>query len=126
MAGQNFQYNSQLVSYLFALYQLHNAETGSEDAFTLYHQVQESTQATSSSSMGPALPALGHALAGSMATASTKLLLYPLELIITRLQVQRQLHGPKEAPSAAQDADAEYKNVLDAAQKIYKLSLIHI
>jgi len=120
MASSSFTYNSQLVSYLFALYQFHHAEPGMEDAFTLYHKVQESPRSTRSSSASPALPALGHALAGSMATASTKLLLYPLELIITRLQVQRQFHGPKEAPSAAQDADAEYKDLVDAARKIYK------
>lgn len=119
MAGQDFTYNSQLVSYFITLYRFHNAEAGIEDAFTLYHLVQESPESTRSSG-GPALPALGHALAGSMATAATKLLLYPLELMITRLQVQRQLHGPKEAPSAAQHADAEYKSLVDAAQKIYR------
>lgn len=120
MGGHDVSYNSQLVSYLFALHQLHNAETGSEDAFAVYHLVQESPESPTRRSTGPALPALGHALAGAVATAGSKLLLYPLELITTRLQVQRQLHGPKEAPSAAHDADAEYVSLVDAVRKIYK------
>jgi len=71
---------------------------------------------------GPALPALGHALAGSLATASARrLLLYPLELVTARLQVQRQLQGPQEAPSAARDADAEYSSFIDAFVKIYRV-----
>ncbi|KAK5129561.1 hypothetical protein LTR08_003147 [Meristemomyces frigidus] len=120
MGDQNTSYNSQFVSYLLALHQFHNAETGSEDPFSLHHRIQGSSNATSAGSIGPALPALGHALAGGAATAGTKLLLYPLELVATRLQVQRQLHGLKEAPSAAHDADAEYSSLVDAVQKIYK------
>lgn len=108
--------SNQLVRYLFALHRLHNAEFA-EDSFTLYHQVQEGA---GSALAGPALPALGNALAGSLATASAKVLLYPLDLIVARLQVQSQLRGPREAPSAAQDAEAEYSSVLDAAKKIYK------
>ncbi|KAK5112989.1 hypothetical protein LTR85_011011 [Meristemomyces frigidus] len=120
MGGQDIPHNSQLVSYLFALHQFHNAETGSEDAYALYHLVQESPDAPTAASSGPALPALGHALGGAVATASAKLLLYPLELVTTRLQVQRQLHGPRETPSAAQDADAEYSSLADAVRKIYR------
>lgn len=112
-------YNSQLVRYLIALYALHDAEYGTQDAFTLYHLLQEDSGKASFIGGGPALPALGHAVAGGAATAFTKLLLYPLDLVITRMQVQRQVHGPKEAPSAARDADAEYTNVVDAARKIY-------
>ncbi|KAI6865827.1 hypothetical protein KC343_g1822 [Hortaea werneckii] len=121
MSSPNIPYNSQLVSYLLALYQFHHAETGSEDAFALYHLIQETDDtAQSKTGPGPALPALGHALAGAVATASSKVLLYPLELVTTRLQVQRQLRNKGEAPSAAQDADAEYHSILDAAKKIYK------
>lgn len=115
----NHVYNSQLVSYISALDRLHTANYGAEDAFDLYHQVQEQSKGAGSLSGGPARPALGHAVAGSVATATTKILLYPLDLVITRLQVQRQLHGPREAPSAASDADAEYSTVLDAVRKIY-------
>ena len=120
MAGKNPTFNSQLVSYLLALHQLHNAEYGSEDAFSLYHIIQEEAGKSPNAGIGPALPALGHALAGSVATASAKLLVYPLELCITRLQVQRQLRGKGEAESAAKDADKEYSSLLDAMRKIYK------
>ena len=120
MAGKNPTFNSQLVSYLLALHQLHNAEYGSEDAFSLYHIIQEEAGKSPNAGIGPALPALGHALAGSVATASAKLLVYPLELCITRLQVQRQLRGKGEAESAAKDADKEYSSLLDAMKKIYK------
>ena len=121
MGNDNMVYNSQLVSYLLALHRLHHAEFGPEDAFSLYHIIQEEAgNGSAASGVGPALPALGHALAGSLATAGAKVLLYPIDLVVTRLQVQRQLRGKGEAESAARDADKEYSNVLDAAQKIFK------
>lgn len=46
--------------------------------------------------------------------------MYPLDLVIARLQAQKQLRGPEEAPSAAHDLDAEYDGLLDAARKIYR------
>ena len=61
---------------------------------------------------GPALPALGHALAGSTGAAISNIVTYPLALIITRLQIQRQLRG-KFSQSE------EYKSILDAVEKIY-------
>ena len=113
-------YNAQLVRYFGSVFSLHSAEYGHQDAFTLYHRIQEeANRGASSIGGGPILPALGHAVAGSAATAVTKLLLYPLDLVITRMQVQKQLSGPREAPSAARDGDAEYENLLDAALKIY-------
>lgn len=118
MANTNpIVYNSQLVSHLTNLLRFHTAHYGPEDAFTLYHIIQEEAPNAASA---PILPALGHALAGSIATAGAKALLYPLELVITRLQVQRQLRGKGEAESAARDADAEYAGLLDAGMKIYK------
>ncbi|KAK1070285.1 hypothetical protein LTR12_006510 [Friedmanniomyces endolithicus] len=93
------------------------------DFSSQYHQFQGSPGSLGSTFVelagGPALPALGHAIAGSLATAGSKLLVYPIELVTTRLQVQRQLRGSKEAPSAARGADAEYKSFLDGVQKIY-------
>jgi Mitochondrial carrier protein len=67
-----------------------------------------------STSLSPALPALGHALAGSTGAAISNLCIYPLDLIITRLQVQRQLRKS----SSIRDEE-EYEGVLDAADKIY-------
>lgn len=122
MAGQETAdtvYNAQLVRFFGALFSLHFTEYADQDAFTLYHRIQEEANKGLSIAGGPILPALGHAVAGSAATAATKLLLYPLDLVITRLQVQKQLSGPREAPSAAKDGDAEYDNLIDAARKIY-------
>ncbi|KAF2085537.1 mitochondrial carrier [Saccharata proteae CBS 121410] len=84
------------------------------DAFTLYHQVQEE-QTSHASQIGPALPALGHATSGAVGTAISKLVLYPLDLIITRLQVQSQFKGASEPAT-----DDDYNDIVDAAQKIYK------
>ncbi|KAK6582270.1 hypothetical protein PZA11_004678 [Diplocarpon coronariae] len=90
----NFNYNSQL------------------DAFSLYHRVQEPS---SSAPDGAGLPALGHALAGSAGTAISNLSLYPLDLVVTRLQVQKSLRK-----SATTADEGEYKGVFDAFQQIYK------
>jgi hypothetical protein len=83
-----------------------------QDAYSLYHKQQEDN--SSSTLGGPALPALGHALAGSTGTAISNLAIYPLDLIITRLQVQRQLRKSSSTPD-----EGEYEGVLDAAYKIY-------
>ncbi|XMA20235.1 hypothetical protein WAI453_013026 [Rhynchosporium graminicola] len=87
------QYNSQL------------------DAFDSYHKVQETHHSTLN---GPALPALGHALAGSTGTAIANLAIYPLDLVITRLQVQRSLRTSSKFAD-----EGEYEGVLDAFEKIY-------
>ncbi|PVH96742.1 mitochondrial carrier [Periconia macrospinosa] len=79
------------------------------DAFTLYHIVNE--EEPRKSIIGPALPALGHAISGASGTAISKLLTYPLDLVITRLQVQKQFQTG--------DADAQYAGILDAVDKIY-------
>ncbi|RDW65297.1 putative peroxisomal adenine nucleotide transporter 1 [Coleophoma crateriformis] len=102
-------YNSQLVrstvkdSDITADYQ--------QDAYSLYHQSHEPTD---KSPMGPALPALGHALAGSTGTAISNLAIYPLDLIVTRLQVQRTLRKESKIPHSG-----EYKGIFDALVKIY-------
>ncbi|KAL8823701.1 MAG: hypothetical protein Q9191_005624 [Dirinaria sp. TL-2023a] len=62
---------------------------------------------------GPALPALGHGVAGSAGAAISNLATYPLGLIITRLQLQRQLHESNEQGAK------RYTSILDAAVKIY-------
>jgi hypothetical protein len=100
-------YNSRLVSNRLNSKDVTNS---SQDAYSLYHKIQEEQ----SSVGGPALPALGHALAGSTGTAISNLAIYPLDLIITRLQVQRQLRKYSSVPS-----EGEYKGVLDAFEQIY-------
>ncbi|CAI6341051.1 unnamed protein product [Periconia digitata] len=80
------------------------------DAFTLYHIVNEREEPRKSI-IGPALPALGHALSGASGTAISKLVTYPLDLVITRLQVQKQFQ--------TDDEEAQYKGILDAVEKIY-------
>lgn len=96
-----------------------NADRHSQDTFEYYHMRQDDG-GRGIGGIGPALPAVGHALSGGLATAGAKAIVYPLELCITRLQVQRQLRAKGEAQSAAKDADTEYSSVVDAAQKIYR------
>ena len=76
----------------------------------LYHEARES----SSTLGGPALPALGHAISGCVGAACSNILTYPLDLIITRLQIQRQLRRDPTTPHSE-----EYKSIGDAAYKIY-------
>ncbi|GAB7343335.1 hypothetical protein MBLNU457_1382t1 [Dothideomycetes sp. NU457] len=113
-------YNSQLVRFFTSVHRLHSVDFGFEDAFELYHKIQENDAGSNSTEGGVGLPALGHALAGSAGTAISHLILYPLDLAITRLQVQKQLRQPHEAESAAEEADIEYKSIQDAVQKIYR------
>ncbi|KAF1849127.1 mitochondrial carrier [Cucurbitaria berberidis CBS 394.84] len=80
------------------------------DAFTLYH-ISNGT-GRSHSVVGPGLPALGHALSGAAGTAISKLITYPLDLVITRLQVQRQLQHDEKP--------LHYNGILDAIEKIYE------
>jgi hypothetical protein len=88
--------------------------------FELYHLIEENEAKPSSRDGGPLLPAVGHAVAGAVASALAKSLVYPLEIVITRMQVQRQFKAKNEAPSAAANANAEYKSLPDAARKIYR------
>ena len=88
--------------------------TQRQDAFDLYHKVQESPERANFVISGPALPALGHAIAGSTGAAISNICTYPLALIITRLQIQRQFRKNANFP----DSD-EYDSIRDAIQKIY-------
>ncbi|KAI9837801.1 MAG: hypothetical protein M1819_006735 [Sarea resinae] len=98
----------------------------SQDAFSLYHRTQEA-HGPALVGGGEALPALGHAVAGSIGSAISSISVYPLSLMITRLQVQRQ-HRQKEKSSSSSsenaeggenDEEEEYRSIQDAAQKIY-------
>ena len=63
---------------------------------------------------GPALPALGHAVAGSTGAAVSNVCTYPLALVVMRLQIQRQLF--KTQPAAQ---GRHYKSIQDAVRRIY-------
>ena len=84
-----------------------------KDAFDLYHKLHEAPEKTTAILGGPALPALGHAIAGSTGAAISNICTYPLALIITRLQIQRQLRKNASPPHSE-----EYQSILDAVQKI--------
>ncbi|KAJ9154753.1 Peroxisomal adenine nucleotide transporter 1 [Pleurostoma richardsiae] len=60
------------------------------------------------------LPAIGHAVSGSAGTAISTLATYPLDLVNTRLKVQRQLRR-----DGALSAPDEYAGVLDAIRRVY-------
>jgi hypothetical protein len=102
----DYVYNSQLVSINHGPRQ--SCTDRSKDAFTLYHMTNESHQ----SEIGPALPALGHAISGAAGTAISKLITYPLDLVITRLQAQRQLKRDGK--------HAHYIGIMDAIETIYE------
>ncbi|KAI9641586.1 hypothetical protein NHQ30_010399 [Ciborinia camelliae] len=82
------------------------------DAFSLYHQYQDTP---STSTPSTALPALGHAISGATGTAISNLCIYPLDLIITRLQVQRTL----ASGSSSEKQSQKYTSLADAFHKIY-------
>ena len=84
------------------------------DAFELHHHIRERSSAASALS-GHALESLGHALSGSIGASLSNVVTYPLDLIITRLQIQRQL----QKHSAEGKGSEEYKGVDDAARRIY-------
>ncbi|KAI9861652.1 MAG: hypothetical protein M1824_002082 [Vezdaea acicularis] len=87
------------------------------DAFSLYHKAHEDSPSSHSIAGGPTLPALGHALAGSIGSAVSNLSVFPLDLVITRLQVQRQLREVTSDKAAPRDD--EYAGLQDAIRKIY-------
>lgn len=60
------------------------------------------------------LPSLGHAASGAGGTVISTLATYPLDLVNTRLKVQRQLR----ADGTIDEADA-YRGIIDAFHTIY-------
>ncbi|CAI7612718.1 unnamed protein product [Penicillium pancosmium] len=66
---------------------------------------------------GPALPVLGNAVAGAVGSAISSVIVYPLSVIVARLQTQQKKDKSKEGSS--DDDEEEYKDIVDAAYKIY-------
>ncbi|RAL13811.1 uncharacterized protein BO97DRAFT_387751 [Aspergillus homomorphus CBS 101889] len=98
------------------------------DSYQLYHRYEQSQSRDNdwkqAALRGPALPALGNALAGAIGAALSNVATYPLSLIVARLQTQQTKCSSKgkAKPQDRKDEDArgdEYAGVLDAARKIY-------
>jgi hypothetical protein len=69
---------------------------------------------------GPALPALGNATAGAVGAAISNVVVYPLNVIVARLQTQKQkAKNASEKSEDNEDEEEELTSVLDAARKIY-------
>ncbi|OQD82941.1 hypothetical protein PENANT_c019G08848 [Penicillium antarcticum] len=76
----------------------------------------------SAAGRGPALPALGNATAGAVGAAISNVVVYPLNVIVARLQTQRRKDGDsteKSNGNSEEEEEDEYTSVLDAARKIY-------
>ncbi|KAJ5267524.1 hypothetical protein N7478_010332 [Penicillium angulare] len=78
---------------------------------------------------GPGLPVLGNAVAGAVGSAVSNVVVYPLNVIVARLQTQ-QKSSKSKSKSSTKDEDAEedtdeeeeekeYTSLLDAAYRIY-------
>ena len=86
------------------------------DAFELYHQSISPNRPSASDSAASLLPALGHGLAGSAGATMSNFAVYPLDLIVTRLQLQKHLRKGRSRSGEQQD----YKGLEDAIRKIYE------
>ncbi|KAJ5482776.1 hypothetical protein N7539_006222 [Penicillium diatomitis] len=65
---------------------------------------------------GPSLPVLGNAVAGALGSAIANVIVYPLNVIVARLQTQEKKDpSDKDSPN-----EPEYKDIVDAAKKIYE------
>ncbi|KAJ5595241.1 uncharacterized protein N7459_001449 [Penicillium hispanicum] len=64
---------------------------------------------------GPALPVLGNAVAGAVGAAISNVIVYPLSVIVARLQTQKQCDSNDD-----RDKEEEYTDLLDAAYKIFQ------
>ncbi|KAJ5093530.1 hypothetical protein N7456_009391 [Penicillium angulare] len=81
---------------------------------------------------GPALPVLGNAVAGAVGSAVSNVVVYPLNVIVARLQTQQKSSksNPKSKSSTnnedteedteeKEEEEKEYTSLLDAAYRIY-------
>ncbi|KAL2830576.1 hypothetical protein BDW59DRAFT_170130 [Aspergillus cavernicola] len=101
------------------------------DAYQLYTRYEDTPPKEDwrkAALRGPALPTIGNAVAGAVGAAASNLVTYPLSLIITRLQTQKQrkrrtddgnTKGRKQAVEKEDEEEEKYAGVMDAARKIY-------
>ncbi|KUI64694.1 Peroxisomal adenine nucleotide transporter 1 [Cytospora mali] len=67
------------------------------------------------------LPAIGHAVSGAAGTAISTTATYPLDLVNTRLKVQRQLRRDGTIPpSSSSSPSSEYHGTMDAFAKMHE------
>ncbi|KKK12400.1 hypothetical protein ARAM_002325 [Aspergillus rambellii] len=100
----------------------HDFELDSYQLYSRYEDAPHKGDWRKTALRGPTLPTVGNAVAGAVGAAVSNLATYPLSLIITRLQTQKQRRQkPGGGKSAADEGDIEeeYKSLLDAARKIY-------
>ncbi|OGE50028.1 hypothetical protein PENARI_c018G04200 [Penicillium arizonense] len=76
----------------------------------------------SAAGRGPALPALGNATAGAVGAAISNVVVYPLNVIVARLQTQKRkdVDSTEKSDNYSDEEEEEYTSVLDAARKIYQ------
>ncbi|PYI21929.1 mitochondrial carrier [Aspergillus violaceofuscus CBS 115571] len=101
------------------------------DSYQLYHRYEQPRPQPQDQDWkqaalrGPALPALGNALAGAIGAALSNVATYPLSLIVARLQTQqtRSSRSNEDGKAKLREPDGGeddgYAGVLDAARKIY-------
>lgn len=98
------------------------------DAFALYHKYEypehpkDNVDWKTAALRGPALPVLGHAVAGAAGSAVSNIATYPLKLIVTRLQMKKLAAREKQSTDTKDQRSvgrAGYASIVDAAQKIY-------
>lgn len=66
------------------------------------------------------LPALRQALAGAAGSSISNVILYPLDLVVTRLKVQQRLESTDTSvDSSSSNNDAHYESIPDAFRKIH-------
>jgi hypothetical protein len=95
------------------------------DAFEIYHKVREADTSTSSSTeLGRAfLLAFQQACSGSVGTSIANVIVYPLDLVVTRLKVQQRSAHQSRSGSIGdiqhEEEDTQYTSIHDAFRKIY-------
>ncbi|KAE8375378.1 mitochondrial carrier domain-containing protein [Aspergillus bertholletiae] len=114
----------------------YNPELDTYSLYQRYEEPQPNRDWKTAALRGPALPALGNAVAGAVGAAISNVATYPLSLIIARLQTQKQrkpktlakaqgegneekTEGQGEDTVDDNENDEEYTDILDAARKIY-------
>ncbi|BCR89757.1 putative mitochondrial carrier protein [Aspergillus chevalieri] len=95
------------------------------DTFQLYYRYNEPPKEDwrTAALRGPALPALGNALAGAMGSAVSNVATYPLSVIVARLQTRRQNRANKSDNNEKENEDEDEEedtSIISAAKELYQ------